>query len=367
MKYFDYTATTPVDSEILETYIKTTNNFFANASSLHKLGQRSNMMYTKAIEQLNETLDLTNHNVVFTSNATEANNLGILGICEKYEKGKIITTSIEHPSVFETIKSLEGKYEVVYLDITKDGVINLEQLKNEINNDTILVSIMWVNIIIGTIQPINEVIEIVKKYSKTKLHVDMVQGFCKVVPNFKYNDIDLMTFSTHKIYGPKGIGGLIYKNNIILSKRLFGSNMQNGVKPGTIDLALICSAVKSFKKFLPLTINHYNDVKQKHKYLRDNIKNNNLVINTPINNISYYILNISIPYINGETIVHMLESNEIYVSTGSACSSKLKKPEKTILALTKSEKLATTSIRISLSHLTTYSELDELIEILNRI
>ena len=367
MKYFDYTATTPVDSEILETYIKTTNNFFANASSLHKLGQRSNMMYTKAIEQLNETLDLTNHNVVFTSNATEANNLGILGICEKYEKGKIITTSIEHPSVFETIKSLEGKYEVVYLDITKDGVINLEQLKNEINNDTILVSIMWVNNIIGTIQPINEVIEIVKKYSKTKLHVDMVQGFCKVVPNFKYNDIDLMTFSTHKIYGPKGIGGLIYKNNIILSKRLFGSNMQNGVKPGTIDLALICSAVKSFKKFLPLTINHYNDVKQKHKYLRDNIKNNNLVINTPINNISYYILNISIPYINGETIVHMLESNEIYVSTGSACSSKLKKPEKTILALTKSEKLATTSIRISLSHLTTYSELDELIEILNRI
>ena len=135
MKYFDYTATTPVDSEILETYIKTTNNFFANASSLHKLGQRSNMMYTKAIEQLNETLDLTNHNVVFTSNATEANNLGILGICEKYEKGKIITTSIEHPSVFETIKSLEGKYEVVYLDITKDGIINLEQLKNEINND----------------------------------------------------------------------------------------------------------------------------------------------------------------------------------------------------------------------------------------
>ena len=367
MKYFDYTATTPVDEEVLDTYIKTTKNFFANTSSLHKLGQRSNLMYTKAIDQLNEVLDLKNHNVIFTSNATEANNLAIMGICEKFEKGKIITTSIEHPSVYETIKSLENRYEVIYLDITKNGIIDLEQLEKEINYDTILVSIMWVNNIIGTIQPIKEIIEIVKKYPKAKLHIDMVQGFCKVVPNFDLNDIDLMTFSTHKIYGPKGIGGLFIKNNIMLNKRLYGSNMQLGIKPGTLDLSLICATVKSFKKFYPLTNKHLDDVKQKNLYLRKKINNLNITINTPVDNISYYILNISIPNINGETVVHLLEEKEIYVSTGSACSSKLKKPEKTIFALTKSEKLATTSIRISLSHLTTYTEIDELLEVLNKL
>ena len=313
MKYFDYTATTPVDSEVLDTYIKTTNNFFANASSLHKIGQRSNMMYTKAIEQLLEVLNIKNHNVIFTSNATEANNLSIFGICDKFEKGKIITTKIEHPSVYEVYKNLEKKFEVVYLDINEDGLIDLNQLESSMDNDTILVSIMWVNNIIGTIQPIDKVVNIIKQYPKVKLHVDMVQGFCKVIPNFDYNDIDLMTFSTHKIYGPKGIGGIIYKKNIVLSQRLFGSNMQLGIKPGTIDLSLICATVKAFKKYIPLTNNHLLDVKEKFNYLKNNIKNNNIIINTPNNNISYYILNISFPNINGETIVHLLEQNEIYV------------------------------------------------------
>lgn len=367
MKYFDYTATTPVDEEVLDTYIKTTKNFFANTSSLHKLGQRSQLMYDKAIEQLLNVINLQNHNVVFTSNATEANNLSILGVCEKHSKGKIITTKIEHPSVFETINYLKSKFDVVYLDIDDQGIINLKQLEEEIDNNTILVSIMWVNNIIGTIQPIDKVIEILKRYPKTKLHVDMVQGFCKIVPNFDINKIDLMTFSTHKIYGPKGIGGLFFNKNINLGKRLFGSSMQFGLKPGTIDLSLICATVKAFKKFYPLTNQHYEDVSKKYVYLLEQIKNDKIVINTPKENITKYILNISIPDINGETVVHMLEQNQIYVSTGSACSSKLKKPEKTVLALTKSEALATTSIRISLSHLTKYEEIDELIRVLNII
>ena len=367
MKYFDYTATTPVDEEVLDTYIKTTKNFFANTSSLHKLGQRSNLMYTKAIEQLLEVLNIKDHNVRFTSNATEANNLGILGITNKYQTGKIITTKIEHPSVFETIKSLENTYDVVYLDIDEKGIIDINQLKEELDNNTILVSIMWVNNIIGTVQPIKEIIELLKQYPKAKLHVDMVQGLCKIEPNFDLNDIDMFTFSTHKIYGPKGIGGLFIKKNITLDKRLYGSGIQYGIKPGTLDLSLICATVKSFKKFYPLTKTHYLDVKEKMEYLRKNINNKKIIVNTPIDNISNYILNISIPSINGETIVHALEQKEIYVSTGSACSSKLKKPEKTILALTKSEELATTSIRISLSHLVTYNELDELIQTLNQL
>jgi len=367
MKYFDYTATTPVDPEVLETYIKTTNNFFANTSSLHKLGQRSNLMYEKAVTQFKEILNIPEHNIIFTSNATEANNLAIFGICDKYEKGKIITTAIEHPSVFEAIKSLEDKFEVIYLNIDEHGIIDLNQLKEKIDNNTILVSVMWVNNIIGTVQPIKEIQKIVSNYPKAKLHIDAVQGFGKVKPNFEYKDIDLMTFSTHKLYGPKGVGGLLFKNNITLNKRLYGSGIQLGVKPGTLDLSLICSTVKSFKKYIPLTQRHSEDVKGKFMYLKNNLINPNIIINTPLQNVSYYILNISIPNINGETVVHLLEQNELYVSTGSACSSKLKKPEKTILALTKSEKIATTSIRISLSHLTKYEEIDELVKVLNKI
>lgn len=367
MNYFDYTATTPIDEEVLNTYIKTTQNFFANANSLHKLGQKSNMMYAKAMEQLLQALNLNNHNVIFTSNATEANNLGILGICDKYNTGKIITTKIEHPSVFETIKSLEDKFNVTYLDINEQGLIDLNQLEKELDNETILVSIMWVNNIIGTIQPIEKVIDLIKKYPKIKLHIDMVQGFCKVLPNFDLNDIDIMTFSTHKIYGPKGIGGMFVKKNIVLKPRLYGANNQYGIKPGTLDLSLICATVKAFKKYFPLTAIHQEDVKNKYEYLRNNLNNSKIIINTPKDNISYYIFNISIPSINGETIVHMLEQNEIYVSTGSACSSKLKKPEKTILALTKSNELATSSIRISLSHLTTFSQIDSLLSVLNKI
>lgn len=367
MKYFDYTATTPIDDEVLDTYVKITKNYFANTSSLHMLGQKSNLMLSKANEQLLETLEIKNHNVIYTSNATEANNLAIFGICDKHKKGKIITTKIEHSSVFETYKSLEDKFEIIYLDIDENGIINLEQLANEMNNETILVSIMWVNNIIGSVQPINEVIKIIKKYPKTKLHIDMVQGFCKVIPNFDFNDIDIMTFSAHKIFGPKGIGGLFIKKNITLEKRIYGSNVQFGIKPGTISLALVCSCVKAFKKFYPLTKDHKIDVFEKFNYLVKGINNKNIIINTPKENISYYILNISIPNINGETVVHILEQEDIYVSTGSACSSKLKKPEKTIFELTKSEKLATTSIRISLSHLTTYEELDILIKTLNLI
>lgn len=367
MKYFDYTATTPVDSEVLETYIKTTNNFFANATSLHSLGQRSNLMYEKAKEQLLSVLNIYSHDVVFTSNATEANNLALFGVCSKYEQGKVISTKIEHASVFEPLKALESKFDVVYLDINEKGLINLEQLEKELNNDVILVSIMWVNNIIGSIQPIREIIKLIKKYPKAKLHVDMVQGFCKVEPNFKFEDIDLMTFSAHKIYGPKGIGGLFFKKGLNLKKTLYGSNTQFGLKPGTFDLSLIASAVKAFKKFYPKTKEHKIDVEHKFNYLLNNIKNEKIIFNTPKENISYYILNISIPNMNGETVVHLLEEKEIYVSTGSACSSKQKKPEKTIYALTKSEVLATSSIRISLSHLTKYEEIDELISVLNSI
>lgn len=367
MIYFDYTATTPIDKEVMEIYIKTQNNFFANINSLHKLGQKSNFMFEKATEELKQELGLK-HNIIYTSNATEANNLGIFGVVERYEKGKIITTKIEHPSVFEVFKNLEARgYEVVYLDVDENGIINLTQLEEELNKDVLLVSVMWVNNIVGSIQPIDKVIKLVKKYPKVKLHVDVVQGICKIVPNFDFNDIDLLSLSGHKIYAPKGIGLLAVRENVELTSRLYGASNQYKIKPGTLDLALVVALCKAVKIFTPQVEEHFIYVQALNKQLREKVsKFKNIIINSP-ENASPYIFNISIPNIQGETLLHYLEEDEIFVSTGSACSSKLKKPEKTIYAMTNSLERATTSVRISLSHLTTSQEVEKLIKALEKL
>ena len=368
IKYFDYTATTPVDDDVLDTYVNTTRKFFANTTSLHLLGEESKHMYEKCMNIVKDVIGIKHHNLVFTSNATEANNLAILGIAGKYDKGRIITTKIEHPSVYNTVKSLEDKFECIYIGTDKEKRVNLEELEKYLNEDTILVSIMWVNNIIGTIQDIKSIIKLCKKYPKCHLHVDCVQGFCKVVPDFDFNDIDLFTFSTHKLYGPKGIGGLFVRENIDLKKRIFGSTSQYSIKPGTFDVSLIAASAKCFLKFYSTTGERREDVRRKFMYLYDKIKDNNkITINTPLKNITYYILNLSIKGIKGETIVHTLEQKKIYVSTGSSCASKQEKPEKTILEITKDESLALSTIRISLSHLTKYEDLDILAKEINDI
>lgn len=367
MIYLDYTATTPMDSEIIDLYARIEKDFFANSSSLNKLGQRSDFMINKCKDEIFETLNIRDSDIIFTANATEANNLAILGYLKKYRSGHIITTKIEHPSVFEVFKHLEEiGFNVTYLDIDSNGHIKLDELKEALTKDTLLVSIMWVNNIIGSIQPIDKVIEILKDYPKCKLHVDCVQGLCKVMPNFDYNDIDLLTFSAHKIYGPKGIGALIKRKNVEVGKVLYGSSAQLGLKPGTMDVGLVACTCKAVKKYYPKTLDNFKYVQKLQRELVDGLSK---IKGLQINYIgeSPYIVNISIPNQNGETTLHKLEAYDIYVSTGSSCASKLKTPEKTILALTKDESLALSSIRISMSHLTKEEEINELINVLGRI
>ncbi|MDD3107079.1 MAG: cysteine desulfurase family protein [Bacilli bacterium] len=373
MIYFDYGATTPIDDEVLDAYIKTQKQFFANTSSSHKLGLQSNYMLEKATQEIKDTLGLSDHNIVYTSNATEANNLGIYGVVHQYpntsqKKWRVFTTKIEHPSVFEVFHHLEEEgYDVIYLDVDEQGIVNIQQLQSQINKDTILVSIMWVNNIIGSIQPIQEILDILKAYPKATFHMDAVQGLCKVVPNFPLSQVDMFTMSTHKIYGPKGIGFLAYRKSIALNKRLYGSQTQFGIKPGTIDLALVVATCKALKIYYPSTQEHSATVAKMNQYLLEQLKSiEGIFINSPIQAVPF-IVSISLPSVNGETIVHQLESKEIYVSTGSACNAKTKKPEKTIYAITHQLDRALSTIRISLSHLTTISELDMLIATLKEI
>lgn len=367
MIYFDSTATTKPNQEIIKTYNLINNEYWYNSSSAYTLGLKSNNLLLKSQRVVKETLNLKDHNVIFTSGATEANNLAIYGICNNYlnQNKKIITSKIEHPSVYNVYQKLESLgFIVVYLDVDQNGIVDLEQLKKELTKDTILVSIMWVNNIIGTIEPIEKIIKILADYPRCKLHVDAVQGMGKIKPNFDFNQIDLFTFSSHKLEGLKGSGALIYKNKINLTTHIDGATQQLGIKPGTVDLASCVCTAKTLQLAFQKQNESYNYVLELNKYLKERIQELNINVNSPNTNGSPFIYNISIKEHNSETIMHYLEQLEIYVSIGSACGSKTKKPEKTIYAITKDELLSTTSIRISLSIHNTKEDIDTLVNAL---
>ena len=367
MYYFDSTATTKPLKEVLDAYNLVCDKYWANASSAYTLGLKSNSLYLEAKEQVLNTLNLTNKEVLFTSGATEANNLAIYGICDKYlkEPKRVITSKIEHPSVYNVFQKLEALgFDVIYLDVDSQGIIDINELKQAMNKDTVLVSIMWVNNIVGSIEPIEEVISVVKNYPRCHLHIDAVQGIGKLSPKFSLNDVDLLTLSFHKLEGLKGSGALIYNKSINMMPHIQGADQQLGIKPGTIPLALIVSGAKALKIAIAKSSQNEATVLELNNYLREQIKQvSNIIINSS-QNASPYILNISLKGVNAETVMHYLEARDIYVSIGSACGSKTKKPEKTILAMTKDMSIATSSIRISLSYHNTKAEIDYLIEAL---
>lgn len=364
MYYFDYTATTKPDSEVLDIYNLINQKYWGNASSFYKIGSVAETLFGKAKKEVLDLLNLSSHEIVFTSGATEANNIAIFGVANNFQKKHIITSKIEHPSVLSCFEYLEKQgFSVTYLDVDQNGHILLDQLISVINNDTVLVSIMWVNNILGSIQPIKEIISIVKSNPRIKFHVDMAQGIGKIVPDFDFNDIDLLTVSAHKLNGLKGQGLIAYNNNINLMSIIKGSSQQNGLKPGTIDVAGACACAKAIKNSFLKTEEHFSKVMELNDYLRVKIKQTpNIIINSSDCNYSPYIFNISISNKNSETVLHFLEDFDIYVAAGSACNSKSRKPEKCVLAVTNDEQRALSSIRISLAAQTTKDEIDYLVD-----
>lgn len=370
MIYFDYTATTKPRKEVVDLYQKVNSDYWYNPSSIYKAGVVSDSLFKDCENNVLKALKLQNKKVIFTSGATEANNLAIYGICNNYlyQNKNIITTKIEHPSVLSCYQDLEKKgFTVNYLSVDEDGIINVEELKELINNDTILVSIMWVNNIVGSIQPIEEVIKITKQYPRVKLHVDSVQGIGKINPQFNFNDVDLFTLSSHKINGLKSSGALIMNDKIVLSPIIKGATQQEGIRPGTIDVSLAAATTKALMLIQSELDSHYNYVLDLHNYFKQQLSGlPNVLINGANKNYSPYILNISILNTESETFIHYLERFEIYVAAGSACNSKTKKPEKTIYAMTNDERRAVTSLRISLSYVSTRDEIDEFIKCLRK-
>ena len=365
MIYLDYSATTPINDEVLDTYVKVSKNFIGNANSIHSLGTKSRELLESATNQISSLLKIKPCEVIYTSGATESNNLALKGIASFYKnRGRhIITTKLEHSSVSETLKYLETLgYEISYVELDKNGLINIQNLKSLIRDDTILVSICYVNSELGIKQNINEIGKILKQYPKLIFHVDGTQALGKI--DVDLSNIDLFSFSAHKFFGPKGIGCLIKKENIKLTPLFHGGKSDSIYRSGTPALPLIVSLSKALRIALNNLDNKYNHVKKLNEFIIDNFKSNkNIVINSNDKCIPH-IINISLNNIKPETFIHAMEKEQIFISTKSACSN-INDVSSTLAALKKSEKISSTSIRISISHLTTLEEVMEFLKIFN--
>lgn len=367
--YLDYAATTPVSEETIDSYCKLLKENFANSDSIHELGSKAATYLKKARKQVANLLDCKESEVIFTSGSTESNNLAIKGVAFAYaNRGKhIITSKIEHPSVLDTCKQLEENfgYEITYLDVNKDGKINIEQLKNSLRKDTILVSIMAINNEVGSINDIKLISKIIKENSTALFHVDATQAMCK--EKIDYSNVDLYNFSSHKFYGLKGSAVLIRKEKVRLVSINSGGEQESGIRGGTSNWPSHVMLAKSLRIGLENFDNHYNCVKELNSYLRDRLTCiKGLVINSSPS-CTPYILNIYIKNKRGEVIMNALSNEGIYLSTKSACSSRSKDFSQSVYEISKDKEISKNSLRISLSHLTTKEEIDIFVKTLNSI
>ena len=361
MIYLDYSATTKTSDEVLDTFIKCSKEFIGNPNSLHELGVKSKNIINSASKQIANLLNIKENEIIYTSGASESNNLAIKGICEKYKnRGKhIITTPLEHSSIYGPINYLkENGYIVDYVKLDSNGQVDIDDLKNLIREDTILVSICAVNSEIGILQPLDEISKIIKQHPKCFFHSDMTQAIGKIEVDI--SNIDLVSFSAHKFYGIKGIGVLIKKEKIELTPLIHGGKSTTIYRSGTPSLPLIVSISKALRLALENLNEKEKHVSELNTYLKNKLNMYEYVkINSNGKSIPH-ILNISILGVKPETMLHALESKDIYISTRSACSDTNSK-SKAVYALTNDENKANSSIRISLSHLTTIKEIDEFI------
>lgn len=358
MVYLDYSATTPVLPEVLDSYNKVTEEFFGNPNSLHSLGVKSHELLDSATNQIAELLGISEREFIYTSGATMANNMALIGVANAYRRygNRIVVSKLEHPSIYGICKYLEKQGFIIdYVDVTEEGVIDFDDLKRKITKDTILVSICAVNSETGARQPLKTIRQVMRKNNENCIfHSDMTQAIGKV--NVSVTDVDLATISGHKIYGPKGIG-MLYKNkNLVLAPILFGSN-ELDLNPGTPPLPLIVSFAKALRLAL-------KDISKKEEIVRGYNEKiiahlreyHNIMINTSKYCIPH-ILNVSLMDIKPETFIHALETDEVYVSSNTACSNG--KKSEAVYAMYKDDRRSETTIRISLSYQTMPSEITE--------
>jgi cysteine desulfurase len=366
--YLDNSATTKPYPEVIEAMVAMMENNYGNPSSLHKKGLLAEKEIDKARERVAKALGVNKAEVVFTSGGTEANHLALFGAAAHYApRGKhIITTSIEHACVFDAVKELEARgYEVTFVPAGADGVIDVESVKQAWREDTILVSVMYVNNETGALQPIGELGAFLKDKHKTLFHVDAVQALGKVPLKIKEAGIDLLAVSAHKIHGPKGVGALYVREGVKLTPMFYGGGQERGLRSGTENVP----GIVGFGIAAERSVREMPQAAQSMRELRDLIIGRILAeipevrINTP-KEAAPHVVNVSFEGVRGEVLVHALETHGVYISTGSACSSKEKIYSRVLKAMGLLEKHLEGAVRISLDAATTREEVDAMIDVL---
>lgn len=369
-RYLDNSATTKPYDEVVEKVYEVMKNNYGNPSSLHRLGIAAEKEIKTAKEIISNTLKVMPNEIYFTSGGTEANNLAIMGVAGASRGKHIISTPLEHPATMNTLAKLkEDGYSVDFINVDSDGIVSLSDFEELIREDTILVTAMLVNNEIGSVQPVEKMSRILKrKNPKAYFHIDAVQGYCKVDFDARTTGADLISVSSHKIHGPKGIGALYIRKGTKLAPIVFGGGQQDGIRPGTENVpgiagmglaAKIC--YNNMKESIP-------EITRLRKRLEDGICRNitNIKVNTP-ENCAPHILNISFGGVRSEVVLHSLENEGIYVSSGSACSSHKKEPSYVLTAIGTDRKMIDGSIRFSLSEFNTQDDIDATINALKVI
>ena len=373
--YFDNAATTKLDNEVLETMLPYLKESYGNASSIYKLGRESRKAVEESREKIAEALNCNPNEIYFTAGGSESDNTAIKGIAHANKKkgNHIITSKIEHPAVLETCKKLEKDgFEVTYISVDEKGIINLEELKKSIKQETILISIMFANNEIGTIQPIKEIGKIAKEHN-IYFHTDAVQAVGSAKIDVQKLNIDSLSMSGHKFYGPKGIGALYIKNGVRFEKFIDGGHQERNKRAGTENVAAIVGIGKAIELAYKDLEEHNRKIKELRDYYVSQIKekipyikiNGDEEKRLPGNS------NISFRFIEGEGLLLNLDLKGIYASSGSACTSGSLDPSHVLLAIGLPHEIAHGSLRISIGKYNTKEEIDylveNLVEIVNRL
>ena len=366
MIYFDNAATTKIYDDALTSYVQVSQKFFGNPSSLHQLGVDAYQVLTKARAQVASLLSVQPEEIFFTSGGTESNNWAIKGTAlEKSVFGKhIITTKIEHPSVIQTCKQLERfGFEVTYLDVDSKGIVSIDQLKESLRKDTILVSVMAVNNEVGAVQPIAEIAKVLEEYPSIHFHVDAVQAVERASQLLAIGRIDLLSLSAHKFHGPRGVGIMYKKFGRKIQALLTGGGQEKGERSTTENLPGIVATTKSLRLAL--------EEKSLTGELRNQLWNEltkkpEIRIFSPEEGASH-ILCFAIKGVRGEVLVHAFENHGIYISTTSACSSKKADSSSTLYAMDVPTEWATGAVRVSFSNDNTTEEVEQFVDVLHQL
>lgn len=369
--YADYAATTPVKQQVIDKMMEIYTTHYGNPSSIHSIGRDARKYLDESRRFVAKQLNAKPSEVIFTSGATESNNTAIKGIAyANQDKGNhIITTKIEHHSVLHVFEQLakEG-FDVTYLDVDEEGLISLEQLKSAVTDETILVSIMFVNNEIGTVQPMYDIDEIVS-HSNALFHVDAVQAIGHLDMDFHEFDIDAMSISAHKFGGPKGVGVLLIKSGTNIKFPQLGGEQEVKRRAGTENVPQIVGLAEALK-----LANQYRDENNVHLM---NLKNQFLVslqersvpfeLNGSMTDTTGHIVNLYFPFIDVETMLTLLDLANIYVASGSACTAGSTSPSHVLVAMYDDDTIGNHSVRFSFNEQTTEQEIKYLVTEIHKI